>query len=142
MEEFRALIDWCRGESLRVVSALVYRYDHTRALGAWSGFLAYAPDEVARFDGMLPSLSRDACRDGTLEVSLRVRAGDAWARLGAESWVAQLPLADVSVRNGILEAVCQTARAEHRFTCFLQAERRGRSRDLRPPTFRSASRLS
>jgi hypothetical protein len=142
MDQFRGLIEWCAGEAdvvrPRVVSALVYRYEGARALGAWNGFLTYASDRVARFDGRLPSIGPDPLDRDALDVSIRVTIDAATAFVAG----AQLPLVDVTLRNGVLEARCETDRQGRRLACFLQSGRRPRTRGAQPPTFQAASRLS
>jgi hypothetical protein len=133
LAEFRGLIDWCVESSnsrrRHVMGALVYRYDGPRARGAWRGVLscAQAPDDgaEARFVGVLPAIpGRDVCRD-PLALSIRVTDDGAWARLRGEGvdedWANELPVVDIAVRAGVIEARFDTGSTEQHVSCFANA---------------------
>ena len=145
MQQFQGLIDWCASPAdagrPRVVSALVYGYDGTRVLGAWSGILTYWAGDLTRFDGRLAAISREPCDHDGVDVSIRVWPDSSVASIAAARWSVQVPLVDLSLRNGILEARCESD-PRRRFSFFLQSELRPRDRPASSPTFRPASRLS
>jgi len=129
--EFQKLIDWCahEGPSPRrrhVAGALVYHYRGRRALGAWNGFLTCKDEPVpgieARFEGSLPAIASGTSEQEPLGLVIDVAGDRAWARLstnGVDADLAdELPLVNVLVHNGVLEAEFDTGSPDHRFRYF------------------------
>ena len=129
--EFQELIDWCADESAsprrrHVAGALVYHYRGERALGAWNGFLTCTGEPRsgvdARFQGSLPPIVSGTAEQEPLDLVISVARDRAWARLSAPGIDAdladELPLVNVLLHNGVLEAEFDTGSADHRFSYF------------------------
>jgi hypothetical protein len=129
--EFQKLIEWCAVESAsprrrHVAGALVYHYCGRRALGAWNGYLTCTGEPAdgieARFEGSLPAIESGTAERKPLDLVISVAGDRAWARLSADGVDAdlaeELPLVNVQVHNGVLEAEFDTGSPEHRFSYF------------------------
>ena len=129
--EFQELIDWCAEESAsprrrHVAGALVYHYRGPRALGAWNGFLtcsgASAEGVDARFEGSLPAIASGTAEQEPLDLVISVAGDRAWAQLSVSEIGAdlaeELPLVNVLLHNGVLEAEFDTGSPDHRFSYF------------------------
>jgi hypothetical protein len=133
LAEFRGLIDWCAasGSARRrqVMGALVYHYDGPRAHGAWRGVLTCSRHAdgggEARFDGVLRPIPGGELRRDPLSLSIRVTEHGAWADLTGggvdEAWADGLPVVDIAVRGGVLEARFETGSAHEHVSCFANA---------------------
>jgi hypothetical protein len=130
LPEFRGLIDWCAGSGTarrrQVMGALVYHYDGPCAHGAWRGVLTCsqpaADGAEARFDGVLRAIPGGDVRRDPLALTIRVTDDGAWAGLRGEgvddAWANGLPVVDIAVRAGVIEARFETGSADQHISCF------------------------
>ncbi len=108
-----------------MAGALVYHYRGQRALGAWNGFLTCSGEPRMawpRFQGSLPPIASGTAEQEPLDLVISVAGDRAWARLsvtGIDADLAEeLPLVNVLLHNGVLEAEFDTGSPDDRFSYF------------------------